>query len=73
MPGFKIKGSEFLLTYRICTILQKNLFNAKVNFAQILRTATANRSMIRAIAYVIKADVGEEQNFSMLLKKWDIK
>jgi len=41
----------------------KNLYNAKVNFAQILKTAVGNRSLIRAIAYVIKADVKEEQNF----------
>ncbi len=47
----------------------KNLYNSKVNFAQILKTAVSNRSLIRAIAYVIKADVGEEQNFFDALEK----
>lgn len=47
----------------------KNLYNAKVNFAQIIKTAAGNRSLIRAIAYVIKADVKEEQNFFDALEK----
>ena len=47
----------------------KNLYNAKVNFAQILKAAVADRSLIRAIAYVIKADVREEQNFFDALEK----
>ena len=41
----------------------KNLYGAKVNFAQLLKTAVAGRSLIRAIAYVIKADVKDEKNF----------
>ena len=47
----------------------KNLYNAKVNFAQILKVAVNDRSLIRAIAYVIKADVKEEQNFFDALEK----
>ncbi|MBI2646872.1 NYN domain-containing protein [Candidatus Woesearchaeota archaeon] len=47
----------------------KNLYNAKVNFTQILKAAVGNRSLIRAIAYVIKADVKEEQNFFDALEK----
>ena len=47
----------------------KNLYNAKVNFAQILKAAVGGRSLIRAIAYVIKADVKEEQNFFDALEK----
>ncbi len=47
----------------------KNLYNAKVNFAQILKSAVGNRSLIRSIAYVIKADVKEEQNFFDALEK----
>lgn len=41
----------------------RNLYNSKVNFAYILNQAVKGRSLIRAIAYVIKADVKEEQNF----------
>ena len=47
----------------------KNLYNAKVNFAQILKAAVGDRKLIRAIAYVIKADVKEEQNFFDALEK----
>jgi len=47
----------------------KNLYNAKVNFAQILKAAVGGRSLIRAITYVIKADVKEEQNFFDALEK----
>ena len=38
----------------------KHLYNAKTNFATILKAAVGNRILIRAIAYVIKADVKEE-------------
>jgi len=41
----------------------KNLYNCKVNFKTILKDAIANRRLIRAIAYVIKADVKDENTF----------
>lgn len=41
----------------------KNLYSAKVNFAQVLRNAVMGRKLVRAIAYVIKADIKEEKNF----------
>jgi uncharacterized LabA/DUF88 family protein len=41
----------------------KNLYNAKVNFEEILKTALNGRQLIRAIAYAIKADVKDEKNF----------
>lgn len=41
----------------------KNLYNSKVNFNNILKRATDGRRLIRAIAYVIKADIKEERNF----------
>jgi uncharacterized LabA/DUF88 family protein len=41
----------------------KHEYNAKVNFHNILRDAVGNRKLIRAIAYVIRADIKEEQNF----------
>lgn len=40
----------------------KNLYNSKVNFGEILATAVADRQLIRAIAYVVKA-TGEEGPF----------
>lgn len=47
----------------------KNLYNKKVNFGKILEIALADRSLIRAIAYVIKADVEQESNFFEALSK----
>ncbi len=41
----------------------KNLYNTKVNFREILKVAVGGRKLIRAIAYVIKADVKDESNF----------
>lgn len=47
----------------------RNLYNAKVNFAHILKEAVNNRSLVRSIAYVIKADIKEEKNFFEALSK----
>ena len=46
----------------------KNLFNRKLNFGMLLKKAVNNRKLIRALAYVIKADMPEEQNFRDALK-----
>ncbi|HOK35365.1 MAG TPA: NYN domain-containing protein [Candidatus Pacearchaeota archaeon] len=41
----------------------KNLFRARVNFKQILKDTVGERKLIRAIAYVIRTESGEEQIF----------
>jgi len=41
----------------------KNLYNAKVNFQEILKIATSRRNLIRAFAYVVKTKTGEEKSF----------
>lgn len=41
----------------------RNLYGQKVNFREILKTAVANRKLIRAIAYVIRTEGGEEKGF----------
>ena len=41
----------------------KNLYGAKVNFKEVLKTAVADRKLVRAIAYVIKSKSPEEQKF----------
>ena len=41
----------------------KHLYKCKVNFKTILKEAMADRKLIRAIAYVVKADVKEENTF----------
>ncbi|MCX8015902.1 MAG: NYN domain-containing protein [Patescibacteria group bacterium] len=46
----------------------KNLYQARVDFKEVLRAAVANRRLIRAIAYVVKSDVveGEASFFEAL-------
>lgn len=47
----------------------KNLHQSKVNFGKILEDAVADRKLIRAFAYVIKAEAPEEQSFFEALDK----
>ncbi|MBN1503011.1 NYN domain-containing protein [Candidatus Woesearchaeota archaeon] len=47
----------------------KHLYKRKVDFSQILKQAVNRRRLIRAIAYVIKADVRDEENFFEALEK----
>lgn len=47
----------------------KNLYNAKVNFGNILETAVGSRKLIRAVAYVVKTKTGEEKVFFEALEK----
>jgi len=41
----------------------KNLFQSKVDFGKVLESSIKQRKLIRAFAYVIKADVGLENEF----------
>lgn len=47
----------------------KNLYKAKVNFKEILKAAVFDRKIVRAIAYVIKTESGEETAFFEALSK----
>jgi len=47
----------------------KNLYKAKVNFSQVVKDALAGRHLIRAIAYVITTESGEERGFFDALEK----
>lgn len=47
----------------------KNIHGTRVNFGKILEEALADRSLVRAIAYVIKADSPDEQKFFEALDK----
>jgi len=47
----------------------KNLYGAKVDFGKVLHAAVSGRKLIRAFAYVIKADVGTEKEFFDALEK----
>ncbi|MDD5590120.1 MAG: NYN domain-containing protein [Candidatus Portnoybacteria bacterium] len=41
----------------------RNLYQARVNFKEVLKAAVAGRKLIRATAYVIKTETGEERAF----------
>ena len=41
----------------------KNIFHARVNFKEVLRAAVMGRKLVRAIAYVVKTETGEEKGF----------
>lgn len=47
----------------------KNLYGKKVNFGELMQIGANNRSLVRAIAYVIRADVEPESNFFDALQK----
>lgn len=47
----------------------KNLYHSKVNFGQIVKDALAGRSLIRASAYVITTESGDEKSFFEALSK----
>ena len=46
----------------------KNLYRSKVNFANILKAAVGRRRLVRAVAYVIKADIEEQDKFFKALE-----
>lgn len=50
----------------------KNLYNCRVHFGNIVETAVAGRQLVRAIAYVVRAGVPEEQSFFDALTKLGI-
>lgn len=50
----------------------KHLYQARVNFGEILKAAVAGRKLIRAFAYVIRTKTGEEQPFFEALLKLGI-
>lgn len=47
----------------------KNLYNSKLNYTNLLKEAVADRKLIRAFAYVIKADIETEKDFFDALQK----
>jgi uncharacterized LabA/DUF88 family protein len=47
----------------------KHLYSAYVNFGQVLKDVVEQRQLIRAIAYVVKADLPEEKAFFEALKR----
>ena len=50
----------------------RNLYGGRVNFGAIMKEAVGNRALIRAVAYVITTESGEEKNFFDALGKLGI-
>lgn len=50
----------------------KNLYHARANFGQIVKDALAGRNLIRAVAYVITTENGDEKPFFEALTKMGI-
>lgn len=47
----------------------RNIYNSRVNFNEVLAAAVGDRRLIRAIAYVVQADMPEEHTFFEALEK----
>ena len=47
----------------------RNLYNARVKFNEVLDEAVGDRRLVRAIAYVVQADMPEEHTFFEALDK----
>ena len=47
----------------------RNIYNARVNFSAVLKEVVGGRKLVRAIAYVIRAQMPEEQTFFDALSK----
>lgn len=50
----------------------KNLYNSRVNFDEVVKTALSGRRLVRTIGYVIKTETGEESAFFDALTKMGI-
>jgi uncharacterized LabA/DUF88 family protein len=50
----------------------KNLYKAKVNFGQVVKEAVAGRTLVRAVAYVIRTESEDEKGFFEALNKLGI-
>lgn len=47
----------------------KNLHGARINFAELVKMASADRQVVRALVYVVKTDTEEEKAFFDALEK----
>ncbi len=50
----------------------KHLYKRKVNFGSVLKEAVSGRKLVRAVAYVVNSENGEEKNFFDALTKLGI-
>lgn len=74
MPVIKHKGQRvgvFIDTQNLYHSA-RNLYNARVNFGAVMKEAVGERDLIRALAYVISTEGGEEKAFFEALQKLGI-
>lgn len=50
----------------------RHLYKGRVNFGNVLKDAVAGRKLVRAVAYVITTEAGDEKNFFEALTKLGI-
>jgi uncharacterized LabA/DUF88 family protein len=50
----------------------RNLYKARVNFGNVVKEIVAGRKLVRAVAYVITTEAGDEKNFFEALTKLGI-
>ena len=74
MSIMKHKGQRIAVLIDVQNLYHsaKNLYKARVNFKEVLKTAVEQRSLIRAFGYVVKTKTGEEKSFFDALTKLGI-
>ena len=74
MPVIKHKNQRVSVFIDVQNLYHsaKHLYKARVNFKEVVKTAVAGRQLVRAIAYVISTESGEEKGFFDALTKLGI-
>lgn len=70
MTNVRHSGQRVLVLIDISNLYYsaKHLYNAKVNFRELLKEAVSGRKLIRAIAYAITTEIKEEEIFHKALE-----
>jgi uncharacterized LabA/DUF88 family protein len=74
MPIIKHKGQRIAIFIDTQNLYHcaKNLYQARVNFGAILKDAVAGRTLVRAVAYMVTTEAGDEKHFIEAMTKMGI-
>ncbi len=74
MPIIKHRGQRIAVFIDTQNLYHsaRNLYQARVNFNAILKDAVAGRTLVRAIAYMVTTEAGDEKNFLEAMAKMGI-
>ena len=74
MPIIKHKGQRIAIFIDTQNLYHcaKNLYQSRVNFGAILKDAVAGRTLVRAVAYMVTTEAGDEKNFIEAMTKMGI-